>query len=69
MLIEILIGVGAFVVGTIVGALVYRNNADDGEATILYLESQSERLNVELREALDELAEAKAKLTRKPKAK
>lgn len=69
MLIEILVGLGAFVVGAIVGALVYRNNADDGEATILYLESQSERLNVELREALDELAEAKAKLTRKPKAK
>ena len=69
MLIEILVGVGAFVVGAIVGALVYRNNVDDAEATILYLESQSERLNVELREALDELAEAKAKLTRKPKSK
>lgn len=69
MLIEILVGLGAFVVGAIIGALAYRNNVDDAEATIQHLESQAERLNVELREALDELAEAKAKLTRKPKAK
>jgi len=69
MVIEILIGVGALVIGAIIGALVYRNNVDDAEATIQHLESQAERLNVELREALDELAEAKAKLTRKPKAK
>lgn len=69
MLELILVGVGAFIVGAIVGALVYRNNQDDGEATIQYLESQAERLNVELREALDELEASKAKLTRKPKAK
>ena len=69
MLIEILVGVGAFVVGAIVGALVYRNNQDDGEALIQAYQDANERLNVELREALDELEAAKAKLTRKPKAK
>lgn len=69
MLIEILVGVGAFVVGAIVGALVYRNNQDDGEALIQAYRDANERLNVELREALDELEAAKAKLTRKPKAK
>ena len=69
MLIEILVGVGAFVAGIIVGALVYRNNQDDGEALIQAYRDANERLNVELREALDELEAAKAKLTRKPKAK
>ena len=69
MVIEILVGVGAFVVGAIVGALVYRNNQDDGEALIQAYRDANERLNVELREALDELEAAKAKLTRKPKAK
>ena len=69
MLIEILVGVGVFVVGAIVGALVYRNNQDDGEALIQAYRDANERLNVELREALDELEAAKAKLTRRPKAK
>lgn len=69
MLELILVGVGALVVGFIGGALVYRNNKNESELIIQSYRDGFERLNYELREALDELAEAKAKLTRKPKAK
>lgn len=69
MIIEIVVGLGIFAVGVVVGALVYRNNPDEGEELVQAYRDANERLNVELREALDELEAAKAKLTRKPKAK
>ena len=79
MIIEILVLASTLVIGFAGGALVYRNNAKKAETLIqamdesydaykAVVEARIDRLNDELRAALDELEAAKAKLSRKPKA-